>query len=126
MENQSTEVDAYISGFPPQTQTLLMELRQTIKKSAPEALEVISYKMPAYKMNGILLYFAAYSKHIGFYPTGSAIATFKDHISKYKWAKGSVQFPLDEPLPLKLISEIVEFRVKENTEKLKKKKPSPK
>ncbi len=120
--NQSDEVDNYIAGFPSLTQSLLEELRQTIKNSAPAAVEVISYKMPAYKLNGILLYFAAYSKHIGFYPTGSAITRFKENLSRYKYAKGSVQFPLDKPLPLELISKMVEFRVNENMEKGKKSK----
>ncbi len=109
--------DEYISTFPKSTQKLLNEIRETIKKAAPEAEEHISYQMPAYKLKGMLVYFAGYAKHIGFYPGASGIANFKEKIAGYKNAKGSVQFPLDKPLPVKLITEIVKFRVKENLEK---------
>jgi len=115
-------VDAYISRFPESTQALLQQMRDTIRKVAPEAEEVISYAMPAYKLHGILLYFAAYSAHIGFYPTGSAVAAFQQDLTPYKWAKGSIQFPLDKPLPLALIRKMVKFRVAENKEKAKLKK----
>jgi len=99
-------------------------LRATIKKAAPKAEEVISYGMPAYKQNGMLVYFAAYAKHIGFYPSSSGISAFKKEISVFKWSKGAVQFPLDKALPSSLITKIVKFRVKFNQEKemLKKKK----
>lgn len=98
---------------------MLEELRQAIKLAAPAAEEVISYQMPAFKYHGVLVYFAAYKHHIGVYPTSSGIAAFKKELSVYKGAKGSVQFPLDKPLPLALIKKIVKFRVKENLEKRK-------
>jgi uncharacterized protein YdhG (YjbR/CyaY superfamily) len=102
-------IDRYIAGFPTETRELL----ERLQKAAPDAEEVISYGMPAFRLKGILVYFAAYSKHIGFYPTSSGIATFKKELSIYKGSKGTVQFPLDKPLPLKLITKIVKFRVKE-------------
>jgi uncharacterized protein YdhG (YjbR/CyaY superfamily) len=111
------DVDTYIEGFPGETRKLLEQLRTTIKRAAPDAKEVISYQMPAYKLQGMLVYFAAYAKHIGFYPASSGIAAFKKELSVYKGAKGSVQFPLDEPLPLELVAEIVAFKVKENVKK---------
>jgi uncharacterized protein YdhG (YjbR/CyaY superfamily) len=116
--------DEYISWFPLETQKQLEQLRATIKKAAPKAEELISYGMPAYKLNGMLVYFAAYAKHIGFYPTSSGIDAFKKEISVFKWSKGAVQFPIDKPLPIGLITKIVKFRVKFNLEKeiLKKKK----
>jgi uncharacterized protein YdhG (YjbR/CyaY superfamily) len=121
-----TNVDEYIDRFPKTTQKLLKQLRATIKKAAPGAEEIISYQMPAYKHNGRLLYFAGYNHHVGFYPMASGIARFKKEIAGYKNAKGSVQFPLDQPLPVDLVTKMVSFRVKENLEKtelkLKKKK----
>jgi uncharacterized protein YdhG (YjbR/CyaY superfamily) len=108
------DIDEYINGFPKEIQELLEQVRMTIKKAAPQAAEVISYGMPAFKMNGILVWFAAHSKHIGFYPRASGIDACKTELSIYKVAKGSVQFPLDKPLPLGLIIKIVEFRVNEN------------
>jgi uncharacterized protein YdhG (YjbR/CyaY superfamily) len=108
------DIDEYISGSPPEIQAVLEQLRATIKKAAPRAEEVISYGMPAFKLNGMLVWFGAHSKHIGFYPRVSAIEAFKKELSTYKGAKGSVQFPLDKPLPLGLVSKIVKFRVKEN------------
>jgi uncharacterized protein YdhG (YjbR/CyaY superfamily)/TfoX/Sxy family transcriptional regulator of competence genes len=110
-------IDKYITTFPIAIQKLLEQLRQTILKTAPKAQEVISYKIPAYKYHGMLVYFAGYENHIGFYPTPSGIEKFKKELSEYKTAKGSIQFPIDKPLPLKLISKIVKFRVKENQEK---------
>jgi uncharacterized protein YdhG (YjbR/CyaY superfamily) len=125
-KNSGNEVDKYIAGFQENIQKLLKQLRSIIMKAAPGAEEVISYKMPAYKYNGILVFFAAYPNHIGFYPTPSAIEKFKAELSVFKSAKGSVQFPLDKPLPAELISNIVSFKVIENTQKagtaLKKKK----
>ena len=112
-----TNIDAYIAGFPQDTQKLIAQVRATIIKAAPEAEEIISYQMPAYKYPGALVYFAAYKNHIGFYPTGSGIEAFREELSGFKGAKGSVRFPLDKPLPLKLIAEIVAFRVKENLER---------
>jgi len=118
MERQSPkDVDTYIASFPTETQKLLTLIRETIKVAAPDAIECISYQMPAYKLNGILVYFAGYTKHVGFYPCASGIANFKEEISRYKNAKGSVQFPLNKPLPLELITTIVKFRVKENNNK---------
>lgn len=110
-------VDEYIDTFSPATTKILQQVRKTIKEAAPKAEEVISYNMPAYKQDGMLVYFAAYDKHIGFYPTPGGIAAFKKELSVYKSAKGSVQFPIDEPMPLALITKIVKFRVKENMEK---------
>ena len=107
-------VDEYISNYPADIQQILKGLRATIKEAAPNAEEVISYQMPAYKYHGILVYFAAFKNHIGFYPRASGIDTFKKELSVYKSAKGSVQFPLDKPLPLELISSIVKIRVNEN------------
>ena len=115
-------VDDYIAMFPVETRVLLEELRATIRKAAPKAEEVISYHMPAYKLNGMLVYFAGYEKHLGFYPTPSGIVAFKKELSVYKSAKGSVQFLLDTPLPRALITQIVKFRVKENQAKEKSKK----
>jgi uncharacterized protein YdhG (YjbR/CyaY superfamily) len=119
-------VDEYFSTFPASTQTILKTMRKTVKEAAPDAEELISYNMPAYKLNGILVYYAAYKNHIGFYPTSLGIKAFQKELSSYVWAKGSVQFPIDEPLPLTLISKIVKSRVKDNQHeikpKLKKKK----
>lgn len=117
-ENAAPNVDIYIAYFPAETQELLHQLRETIKKAAPAAEEVISYQMPAYKLNGVLVYFAGYKNHIGFYPAGSGIESFKHKLSGYKTSKGTVQFPLDQPLPIDLISEIVRYRVSENLEQL--------
>lgn len=119
--NKSIEIDKYISSFPITIQEVLELLRETIRKAAPEAKEVISYSMPAFKQKRVLVYFAAYTNHIGFYPTSSGIEMFKKEFSAYKWSKGAVQFPLDKPLPLDLITRIVEFRVKEDTESKKSK-----
>jgi uncharacterized protein YdhG (YjbR/CyaY superfamily) len=116
--NQPTpkNVAEYIADFPVETQLILEELRETIKKAAPEAEEVISYKMPAYKLHGVLVYFAAYKKHIGFYPTSLGIKAFEKELSGYKTSKGAVQFPIDRALPFDLISKIVVSRVTENKE----------
>ncbi len=111
------DVDTYIAGFPKETKELLKQLRATILKTAPGVEETISYQMPAYKYRGMLVYFAGYQHHIGFYPGASGIKTFKKEITAYKSAKGSVQFPLDKPLPLPLIAKIVTFRVNENLKK---------
>jgi len=107
-------VSAYIASFPTATQKIMEQLRTTILQAAPDAEETISYQMPAYIYLGMLVYFAAYKNHIGFYPTPSAITVFKDKLASFKGAKGSVQFPLDQPLPHELIAEIVQFRVQEN------------
>ncbi|HRH59296.1 MAG TPA: DUF1801 domain-containing protein [Chitinophagaceae bacterium] len=115
------DIDTYIAAFPQPMRAMLEQLRQTILKAAPQAEEVISYQMPAFKYKGMLVYFAGYQNHIGFYPTASGIAAFKKELSAYKGAKGSVQFPANEPLPLALIAKIVKFRVKENNESAKQK-----
>jgi uncharacterized protein YdhG (YjbR/CyaY superfamily) len=113
------DIDEYISSYPREIQKLLEQFRATIRKAAPEAEEVISYGMPAFKLKGMLVWFAAHSRHIGFYPRVSAIEAFRKELSIYKGAKGSVQFPLGKPLPLGIVSKIVKFRVKENLEKAK-------
>lgn len=112
-------VDEYISTFPPSTQYLLNQVRSAIKATASAAEESVSYGIPAYKYAGRpLVYFAGYEKHIGFYATPAGHIAFKQELSKYKQGKGSVQFPLDEKLPVDLIKRIVKFRVKENEAKL--------
>jgi uncharacterized protein YdhG (YjbR/CyaY superfamily) len=120
--NTSKEIDAYIAQFPEETQALLKQIRETIHAAAPDATEAISYQMPTFKLHGNLVHFAAYKNHIGFYPVPSGIEAFKDDLSVYKQGKGSVQFPLDEPLPLDLITRIVKFRAEENLAKAVKKK----
>lgn len=106
--------DEYISNFPKATQIILQEVRKTIKNAAPNANESISYGMPAYKLNGkALVYFAGYKNHIGFYATPTGHAEFTEELAKYKQGKGSVQFPINEPMPLDLITKIVKFRVSE-------------
>ncbi len=107
-------VEEYITSFPPAVRKLLSAMRKTIKAAAPKAEELISYQMPAYKYKGVLVYFAAFEKHIGFYATPTGHAAFKKELSAYKTGKGSVQFPFTEPLPLDLVKRIVQFRVKEN------------
>ena len=114
MKTTFKDIDEYISTQTPEIQTLLEQMRQTIKKAAPEADEVISYGMPAFKYHGMLVYFASYKNHIGFYATPTGHSEFEKELSIYKQGKGSVQFPLTQPLPLDLISRIVQFRVKEN------------
>ena len=110
-------IDEYISSCPKDIQKILQELRGTIRAAAPGAQEKISYQMPTFYLNGNLVHFAAHSHHIGFYPTPSGIVAFKDELAKYQSSKGAVQFPIDEPLPLKLIGRIVKFRVAENLQK---------
>lgn len=110
-------IDEYISGFPPETQEIMEQLRAAIKAAAPQAEEVISYAMPGYKLNGMLVWFGAHANHIGFYPRGSGIETFEKELAGYKVSKGTVQFPLNKPLPIGLIKKMVKFRVKENMAK---------
>ena len=114
-------IDEYIAGFPPDIQEILEKIRAVIHSEAPEAQETINYQMPTFVLNGNLVHFAAFKNHIGFYPTPSGIEKFQKEIAKYKYAKGSVQFPLDQPIPYDLIRKIVKFRVKENKAKGKKK-----
>ena len=111
------DIDEYIAGFPPEVQQILQQIRATIKAAAPEAQETISYQMPTFTLKGNLVHFAAFKKHIGFYPTPSGTEQFQQQIAGYKAAKGSIQFPLDQPIPYDLISEIVKFRVQENLAK---------
>jgi len=121
MKTDFKTVDEYIKSFPKDIQILLEKVRKTIIVKAPEAVESIAYGMPAYKTNGKpLVYFAGFKSHIGFYATPTGHAEFANELSKYKQGKGSVQFPLDKPIPLDLIGRIVEFRVKENLSKNKK------
>ena len=119
---QAENIDQYISGFPKDIQKRLEEIRSTIRKAAPEAEEAMSYAIPTFKLNGNLVHFAAFKNHIGFYPTPGGIEAFKKELSAYESAKGSVQFPLDQPMPLSLISNMVKFRVKENLMKSGKQK----
>jgi len=107
-------IDEYIAGFPNDIQEVLQKIRMTIRKAAPEAEETIKYRMPTFTLKGNLIHFAAFKNHIGFYPVPTGIEKFKKELSVYKTAKGSVQFPLDKPIPFDLISKIVKFRVKEN------------
>jgi len=123
MASRSTanSIDEYIAGFPPETQKVLQEVRALIRASALGATETISYAIPTFDLNGRhLVHFAGYEKHIGFYPTGSGVEAFKEELQPYKRGKGSVQFPLGQPLPTDLIRRIVELRVEENTGKASK------
>lgn len=119
---KADNVDAYIGQFPAATQAVLKQVRAAVLKAAPKAEESISYGMPAYKVNGkALVYFAGYDKHIGFYATPTGHEAFKKELAGYKQGKGSVQFPLEEKMPLALITKIVQFRLAENKEKAKEK-----
>ena len=122
METKNTKyktIDAYISQFSPDLQATLQTLRKVIQEAAPGATEKISYQMPTFYLNGNLVHFAAFQHHIGFYPAPSGIDAFKKELAAYKGSKGAVQFPLDKPLPLDLIAEIVQYRVDENMKKQK-------
>ena len=115
MRSHASSIDEYIAEFPPQTQLVLQEMRELIRAYAPEATETISYAMPTFDLNRRhLVHFAGYEHHIGFYPIPSGMEAFRVELSAYKTGKGSVQFPLDQPLPRDLIRRIVEFRVAEN------------
>jgi uncharacterized protein YdhG (YjbR/CyaY superfamily) len=116
----SKSVDDYIAAFPKDVQNKLESIRMAIREEAPDAKEVISYGMPAFKQDRVIVYFAAHKMHIGFYPTASGISHFRDELSGYKQSKGAVQFPLDEDIPLELVRRIVRFRVQENRAKSKK------
>jgi Uncharacterized conserved protein len=122
-ENNITpkSIDEYIAQFSPYIQEILQRLRKVIKEVAPDAQEKISYQMPTFVLHGNLVHFAAFKNHIGFYPTPSAIEAYKDELAKYKGGKGSVQFPIEEPMPYELISEIVKFRAFENLKKAEEK-----
>jgi len=116
-----SSIDEYIATFPADIQKILQEIRATIRAAAPDAQEKISYQMPTFTLNGNLVHFAAFKKHIGLYPTPGATEAFQHEIAPYKAAKGSIQFPLDEPMPLELIRRIVEFRVAESRQNAEKK-----
>ncbi len=116
-KNQFQTIDEYIATFPENVQDILVKLRKVVLEAAPEADETISYGMPTFKLNGNLVHFAAYEKHIGFYPTPSGIEAFKEELSQYKGGKGSIQFPIDKPVPFDLVEKIVIFRVEENLNK---------
>ena len=115
-------IDEYVTGFPPDVQEILEQIRTTIREAAPGAEEAIKYRIPTFVLSENLVHFAAFKNHIGFYPTQSGIEKFKDALAAYKGAKGSVQFPLDQPIPFDLIRQIILFRVAENLEKAKKKR----
>jgi uncharacterized protein YdhG (YjbR/CyaY superfamily) len=118
-KEQFTTIDGYTNTFPKDIQSILEKMRKTIRKAAPDAVEAISYQIPTFKLNGNLVWFAAFKNHIGFYPRSSGIEAFKKELSPYKVAKGSVQFPIDKPIPYDLVKKIVIFRVKENLRKKK-------
>ena len=124
MSKAQNEIDQYISRFPDEVQVKLQAIRETIKKAAPEAEEVISYGMPGYKLHGALVYFAGNKHHIGFYPVPFGIKAFEKELGPYKSAKATAQFPYNKPIPFDLVTKIVQFRMKENLEKAAtKKKP---
>ena len=114
----------YIAGFPRDTQAILEKVRATIRDAAPGAEETIDYAIPTFTLKGNLVHFAAFKRHIGFYPTPTGIEKFKDELSGYEGAKGSVKFPLEKPIPYDLISQIVKFRVRENLERAESKRKS--
>jgi uncharacterized protein YdhG (YjbR/CyaY superfamily) len=122
----SKDMDKYIAGFPKDVQAILEKLRKTIQKAAPKAEETINYGIPTFTLEGNLVHFAGFKSHIGFYPTPSGIEKFKKELSKYEGAKGSVKFPLDQPIPYELIGKIVTFRVKENLERAEAKRKKKK
>ncbi len=120
MGTQYKTIDEYIKTFPEEIQVILEKIRQTIRKVAPEATEAISYQMPAFKLNGNLVWFAAFKDHIGFYPIPSGVEAFKKEVSPFAAGKGTLQFPLNKPIPYDLIEKIVTFRAKENLARKKK------
>ena len=117
MQNAPTTIDAYIADCPKDVREKLELIRATIQKAAPEAREAIKYAIPTFVLHGNLVHFAAFKNHIGFYPAPTGMEAFKEALSVYKTGKGSVQFPLDQPMPLDLITRIVEFRVRQSLEK---------
>ena len=123
-EKPVTTIDGYTAGFPKDVQKILEQVRATIKKAAPEAEEKISYGIPTFVLKGNLVHYAAFKNHIGFYPTPTGTEEFKKELAVNKTGKGSVQFPLDQPMPLDLITKIVKFRIGENLAKSKTKKSS--
>jgi uncharacterized protein YdhG (YjbR/CyaY superfamily) len=120
--NKAQDINAYIAGFPDEVQKALRKIRATVKKAAPRAEEAIKYDMPAFTYKGNLVYFAAFKKHIGFYSVPTGNKAFEKEFSGYKTGKGSIQFPLDKPMPLGLITRVVKFRIRQNLEKAAAKK----
>ena len=120
MQNETTKpdsIDSYISGFPEEIQALLQQVRATIRAAAPEATEAISYQMPTFKLQGNLIHYAAFKKHIGLYPGSSGTAAFQKELAAYDVSKGTIRFPYGQPIPLELIDRITRFRVQENLER---------
>lgn len=126
-QNKPTTIDEYIAGYPPEVQEILQTIRQTIHETAPEAQETISYQLATFTLHGNLVHFGGFKNHIGFYPTPSGTEQFKQELSGYQTSKGSIRFPLDQPIPYDLIRQIVKFRVAENLAKAQKteKKKNP-
>lgn len=126
MRTDLANTDQYIAEFPADIQTLLQQMRETIRAAAPDATEAIKYAMPTFVLHGNLVHFAAFKNHIGFYPGASGVARFMEDLKAYHTSKGAIQFPIGEPLPLGLVATIVQFRVQENTEKAELKKSAKK
>ena len=126
MSHKFKTIDEYHAAMPESVQALLQELRETIRLAAPKAEEVISYNMPAFRQQGVLVYYAAWKEHIGFYPAGAPLAAFAEDLRDYKTSKGAIQFPLERGIPKKLVKKIVAYRVKQNEEKAALKKAKPK
>lgn len=116
-----TDINEYISEFPDEIKAVLEQIRETIQQAAPGAKEAIRYGMPTFVLNGNLVHFAAYKNHIGFYPAPSGIDEFIEELAVYRTGKGTIQFPINQPIPFNLVKKVVEFRVKENLEKQKRK-----
>ena len=121
MKKKFKTVDEYIHSFPDEVQEKLLKIRQTIKKVAPKSEEVISYQIPAFRQNGMLVWYAAFKNHIGFFPTSKAIQQFSKELSLFKTSKGTIKFPYDKKIPFSLITKISKYRVKEDLKKYKKK-----
>jgi uncharacterized protein YdhG (YjbR/CyaY superfamily) len=117
-------IDEYIASFPPEVQSVLAKIRSTIRAAAPDAVEKISYQMPAFALKGVLIYFAAFKEHIGLYPPVKGDAKLRAEVARYATEKGNLRFPLDEPIPFPLIKKVVEFRLKEHLEKTESKRPT--
>jgi uncharacterized protein YdhG (YjbR/CyaY superfamily) len=117
MKTQYKTIDEYIKSFPPDIQQILERMRQTIRRAAPDATEAISYRMPAFKEKGILAWFAAFRDHVSFFPTASGVEAFENELKPYITGKGTVQFPLDKPIPFDLVEKVVRFRVEANLRK---------
>ena len=122
MRKTYANIDEYISEFPVEVQQILQKVRLTIHEAAPQAREAISYQMPTFKLYGNLVHFAAYAHHVGFYPTSSGIERFARELSRFKTSRGTIQFPLDSPIPYELIARITRFRVEENRTRAESKK----